>query len=120
MKTDIIEINGINVAVIAADEIVISNVQDSLDLMADCSYLGARHIILKKENIVPDFFNLKTRVAGEILQKFSNYDMKLTIIGSFTELPGRSLKDFIYESNKTGRVSFVSSLNEAKARIAGN
>lgn len=117
MKTDIIEINGINVAVIAADEIIISSVQDALDLMADCGYLGARHIILKKENIVPDFFNLKTGTAGEILQKFSNYDMELTIIGSFAGLPAGSLKDFIYESNKTGRVTFVSSLSDAKARI---
>jgi len=48
-----------------------------------------------------------------MLQKFSTYQGYLAIIGDFTKYSGKSLKDFIYESNKTGRVSFVSSRDEA-------
>ncbi len=117
MRTEILEINGIRMAEIISDRIVISNVQDALDLMADCDYQGIRNIILHKKNISPRFFDLKTGVAGEILQKFSNYHMKLAIVGDFSEHSSKSLKDFIYESNKTGRISFTGSLDEAKKRL---
>lgn len=52
-------------------------------------------------------------MAGEILQKFSNYRMPLAIIGDFSGLDSKSLKDFIRESNKNKHVSFVGSFDEA-------
>ena len=73
MTINITEINGIKIAEIIADSIVINEVQDALDMMADCSYQGSHKIIMRKKNIIPDFFDLKTRLAGEILQKFSTY-----------------------------------------------
>ena len=39
-------------------------------------------------------------MAGEILQKFSNYRVRLAIVGDFTPYSSKSIKDFIYESNK--------------------
>ena len=77
--------------------------QDALDLMADCDYQGARKIIVHKENIVQDFFDLKTGLAGEILQKFSTYRISFAIIGDFSNIGSKSLSNFIYESqNKSG------------------
>ncbi len=119
MKINITEINRIKIAEIIDDSIVITEVQDALDMMADCSYQGSHKIIMRKENIIPDFFDLKTGIAGEILQKFSTYQVKLAIVGNFSEYSSKSLKDFIYESNKTGRIIFVNSVDEAKERFAG-
>ena len=51
-------------------------------------------------------------MAGDILQKFSNYKMRLAIIGSFS-YESKSLKDFIYECNKGKLVNFVKTLSEA-------
>jgi hypothetical protein len=84
MKINILEINGTCIAEIISDHIEISDVQDALDLMADCDYRGARNIIIYKKNIIPGFFDLKTGIAGEILQKFSNYHVKLAIIGDLS------------------------------------
>ena len=117
MRIDIIEIDGICIAELISDKIEISDVQDALNLMADCDYQGARNIIIKAKNITPDFFDLKTGIAGEILQKFSTYRVKLAVVGDFSEYKSKSLRDFIYESNNTGIISFVSSVDEAKEKI---
>ena len=93
--------NDSKVAVVVSEEIVIQNVQDALDLMVSVQYNeGCDKIILKKEQIVDDFFELKTKLAGEILQKYTNYQVKLAIVGEFGSYNSKSLSDFIYESNK--------------------
>ena len=113
MELEIINTEKVDIAQIRSDEIIISDVQDALDLMADCDYQGARSIIIGKENITPDFFNLKTGLAGEILQKFSTYNVRLAIIGDFSEYDSKSLRDFIFESNKGGRILFLTDMDKA-------
>ncbi len=39
--------------------------------------------------------------------------MKLAIVGDFSDLSSKSLRDFIYESNKQGRVNFAASVEDA-------
>jgi hypothetical protein len=110
-------INGISIAEIISDEIAIKVTQDALNLMADCAYQGSSKIILYEKNIIPNFFDLKTGIAGEILQKFSTYDVQLAIIGDYSKYSSKSLKDFIFESNKYGRINFVNSIEEANERL---
>ncbi len=92
----------------APDTLIIRNAQDALELLMNGNYLGTRKILLKEENLQPDFFDLKTGLAGDILQKFSNYDGYVAIVGDYAKYTSKSLKDFIYESNKQGRINFVS------------
>jgi hypothetical protein len=91
---------------------------DFLDLMSTCDYNGAQRIIITKDQIPEGFFELKTGIAGEILQKFSTYDFKLAIVGDFSNLTSGSLHDFIRESNRIGRVNFVSSVEDAMESLA--
>lgn len=70
-------INDIKIAEVIADEILIQSAQDGLDLMGNIYYQGFDKVILYEKNITPDFFDLKTKIAGEILQKFSNYRIGL-------------------------------------------
>lgn len=86
---------------------ILSELQDFIDLIGNVSYLDADKLILNKENIVSDFFDLKTRFAGEVLQKFSNYNLRLAIVGDFSNIESKSLHDFIRESNRVGRIIFV-------------
>ncbi|HYX07928.1 MAG TPA: DUF4180 domain-containing protein, partial [Bacteroidales bacterium] len=60
-----------------------------------------------------DFFRLETRLAGEILQKFSTYNQKLAINGDFSVYNSISLHDFIRESNKVKRIVFAGTVEEA-------
>ena len=117
---DIIEHEGVTLAVIQDGEVIIRETQDALDIMADARYQGADSVILRAEHLDPAFFDLKTRLAGEILQKFSNYRMKLAIVGDFSVYNSKSLRDFIFESNKQGRINFVPSMEEARVSLSKN
>jgi hypothetical protein len=117
MNITITNDNGTGLAQVQPDELTIHSVQDALDLMANCGYQGANRIIVHERNLTPAFFDLKTGVAGEMLQKFSNYDVSLAIVGDFAKYSSKSLRDFIYESNKTGRIHFVGTVEEAKEKL---
>ena len=118
MNIEIHNINGTAIAEVISEKCVINEVQDALDLMADCGYQGASKIIVYENNILQDFFNLSTGIAGEILQKFSNYRAQLAIVGEFSKYSSKSLRDFIYESNKTRRIIFVSTVEDALSGLS--
>lgn len=101
------------VAEVVSDEIIIQSPQDALDLMGNLYYQGFDKIILHQRNLSPDFFDLQNGMAGEILQKFSNYRMQLAVIGDFSQYTRKSVKDFIHESNQSRQVNFVGTIAEA-------
>lgn len=100
------EINNTKIAEIISDDVIIQSAQDGLDLMGNIYYQGYDKVILHEKNISHEFFDLKTKMAGEILQKFSNYRIGLAIIGNFSKYESKSMRDFIFESNKTKHVNF--------------
>lgn len=104
--------NNIKIAEIIADHMIITSTEDGLDLLGSLYFQGFDKIIIHQNNITPDFFDLKTGIAGEILQKFSNYRVQLAIIGDFSQYISKSLKDFIFESNKQGHIIFEESLEK--------
>ena len=67
-------------------------------------------VALPQAHMCEDFFNLRTGLAGEVLQKVSTYRRRLIIQGDFKTVESNSLRDFIYESNRTGHVVFVDTL----------
>jgi hypothetical protein len=111
LKYQIIE--NVVVAELIENDIIISDAQDFLDLAGDSVSNNCSRIIMNERNFHADFFRLHTGLAGEILQKCSNYNLKLAIIGDFSKYNSISLHDFIRESNKGRSVFFVNTLDEA-------
>ncbi|MEZ5058428.1 MAG: DUF4180 domain-containing protein [Saprospiraceae bacterium] len=103
----------IKITEVSSDEIIISSSEDGLKILGNAWFQGYEVIILYQKNIHPDFFDLKNGMAGEILQKFSTYRIRLIIIGEFSEYKSQSLQDFIRESNKGKQVNFVPNLETA-------
>lgn len=103
------EIKKINdIAIVHSNEMIMTDVQTALDFIMSVKYeTGCRKIVLNKEAITEDFFILSKGVAGEILQKFINYQIKFAICGDFSKYTSKPLKDFIYESNKGRDIFFV-------------
>lgn len=89
-----------NSAQIVSDTVVITSIYDGLDLLGNAQYLGARHIIAEERHFAESFFDLSTGLAGDILQKFSNYRMKLTILGDWSEIQSKALRDFVRECHR--------------------
>ena len=111
--------NGEVVAVVESDAVLINDVQSALDLMATVRYeTGADRIALFKAALDERFFVLSSKLAGDILQKFVNYQMKLAVIGDFSGYTSKPLRDFIYESNQGNHVFFVATEGEAVERLS--
>lgn len=117
MKINIIKLDRENIAELISDNIKISKTQDVLDLIGSCFSLNIKKIIIYENNIIPTFFDLKTGIAGEFLQKFVNYYFKIAIIGDYSKYQSGALKDFICESNRHGEINFVKSIEEAKEKL---
>lgn len=94
------------VAEVAANDMLLTAPEDANDLLGNAYYQGFDGMIISADKISPRFFDLKTRLAGEILQKFSTFQMRLAIVGDFSVFPSESLKSFIYESNRGSLIHF--------------
>ena len=113
MRIETHRIGQAKVAEIQAEELVLTSVEDGLSLLGDLYYQGFDKIILHEENIVSEFFDLKTKLAGEVLQKFVQYRIPLAVVGDFSKYTSKSLRDFIYECNQGRQVNFVQELSSA-------
>lgn len=119
MKISTIKENNIEIAVVNSSDILITDVQSALDFIATIGFeTGCYRIILDKSSICEDFFNLKTKLAGDILQKFVNYHVKIAIVGDFSAYTSKSLKDFIYESNKGKDIFFLPDEKQAIEKLS--
>ncbi|TDX83186.1 DUF4180 domain-containing protein [Epilithonimonas xixisoli] len=107
------DFNDTKIAEIISDEMIINSAEDALDLVGNIYYQGFDKVIISEKNFTPDFFDLKNKLAGDVLQKFSNYRIRLAIIGDFEKYESQSLRDFIFESNKGRQINFVGKLSEA-------
>ena len=106
-------INEAKIAEVISEVVIIDKLEDGLDLLGNLYYQGFDKIVIHAKNITPEFFDLKSGMAGEILQKFSTYRVRLAIVGNFAKYDSKSLNEFIYESNKGRHINFVSTSSEA-------
>jgi hypothetical protein len=113
-------INGIAIATIQSDEILIADAQSALDLIATVVYqTPCRHIILAKHTVTESLFDLRTGLAGEVLQKFVNFRVRVAIVGDYSGYTSKALQDFIRESNRGAHIFFVGTQSEALKKFGG-
>jgi Domain of unknown function (DUF4180) len=93
--------------------------RDAADLIGEALSQRADWVLIPMECLDDDFFRLKTRIAGEIVQKFVNYRRKLAIIGDISRFVDESsaLRDFVYESNRGEQVWFLADATEFEKRL---
>jgi hypothetical protein len=119
MKIHTVLENDIEIAIVSSSDILIKDVQSALDLIATVGFeTGCYRIVLNKSSICEEFFDLKTRLAGEILQKFINYHVKIVIVGDFSVYKSKSLRDFIYETNKGNNIFFLPDEEQAIKKLS--
>lgn len=109
--------NGANIAQL--DEERLTDVQSALDVIGAASCNDAFAVMADKALICDDFFDLKTQLAGEILQKFSTYSCRLVISGDFSAYTSKALRDFMYECNHGNLIGFVPDEQAAILMISG-
>ena len=119
MQIDLHSEQDITIAEIVSSEVILYTAQDALELFGNFYPEHVHGVMLHEHNLPPEFFQLRTRLAGDILQKFVNYGVKLAIVGDFSHYQSKALADFIYESNQGNHFFFAATRAEAMGRLAG-
>ena len=118
MEYKVLQCNHIQYASVFSNEELIFDGQTALDLIASIRYdTGCDRISINREAISSSFFQLRSGLAGEVLQKFINYRTKLAIIGDFSQVASKPLRDLIRESNRGHDIFFVATEDEAGERL---
>lgn len=110
--------SGLNFAICNSEDVLITRLEDAMSIIGQFYYEPIDGIILFDKNIVDAFFDLKSKLAGDILQKFTQYQIKLAIVGDFDNYSSKSLKQFISESNAHGQIVFTNSLEGAISKLS--
>lgn len=117
MKTEILGAER-NIAHVVPDE-PIADAGTALDAAMSAKYeTGCDRLIFDKAALAEPFFILSSGLAGEILQKFVNYRLKVAIVGDYSQYTSKPLHDFIRESNRGRDVFFVSTIEDAVELLA--
>lgn len=118
MNIEYLEQDGITIAIISSDKAIITDTRSALELAMTAKYEeGADRLVIDKRAVCGEFFILSTGIAGDILQKFINYHVKAAIYGDYSHYTSKPLRDFIYESNQGKDFFFVSTREEAIAKL---
>jgi hypothetical protein len=112
-------VHGIDVLLCAPDGATVAAERDAVDLIGEAMQHWASMVLIPVERLSDDFFQLSTRVAGDIVQKFVTYRLRLVIVGDIAQHVARSaaLSDFVSETNRGDQVWFMATLAELDERL---
>ncbi|NLI90732.1 MAG: DUF4180 domain-containing protein [Peptococcaceae bacterium] len=88
--------------------------QDALDLIAVCGENDTNLLMLHAEVFSDDFFKLRTGLAGKILQKLVNYQVRTAMVIPDELMIRGKFRDFIAETNKGNHFRVFTMKDEAE------
>jgi len=121
MSGTVTEIAGVRAWLADAEGPPIADDRAASDILGETFGQGVRLVVIPTSRLTPAFLDLKTRLAGELLQKFVNYDRQVVILGDVSEAVAGSnpLRDFVRESNRGRTVWFMPDLAALEAKLRG-
>lgn len=113
-------IAGVGVHLVPPDGPPLAGVADFTDVIAEMFSSGAVLAAIPAARLTPDFLRLSSGLAGEVLQKFVNYGLRVAVLGDVSEALAASapLRDFVRESNRGSQVWFLADLPELEGRLS--
>ncbi|NUT97045.1 MAG: DUF4180 domain-containing protein [Saccharothrix sp.] len=109
---------GVQVLECDPDGPPIATVEDAVDLVG-WAFLGAQVVAVPVGRLDERFFTLGTRFAGEVMQKFANYRLRLAVVGDISAhlAASSALRALVAESNRADHVWFVPDLEALDDRL---
>lgn len=92
----------------------LNNENDILDLISLCWEHEANLLLIHYEVFSEDFFNLKTKVAGNIIQKLINYNIKSAALIPEEIMNKGRFREMALETNKGNHFRMYESKDEAE------
>jgi hypothetical protein len=111
--------HGASVLMCAPDGPKIADEQSAVDLIGTLWGQDVQWLVLPVDRLPRDFFVLRTRVAGAVVQKMQQYGFRVAVVGDIAEHVAAStaLRDFVHESNRGRQLWFVADEEELDARL---
>jgi hypothetical protein len=91
----------------------VENERDALDLVAACIENDTNRLLLHERNLSPGFFELSTGLAGNILQKFINYSIKVAAVMDTEKISQGRFREMVIEVNQGNHFRVFHSCIEA-------
>lgn len=116
---EIRDIGGVTVLMAAAEGPPVATGEDATALIGEALGGRAEMIVLPVSRLHPDFLDLSSRMAGEVIQKFTNYRLRTAILGDISAALERSeaLRAFVVESNRGAGLWFVADEADLATRL---
>ena len=120
MTDEVIILGGRRVFSCAPDGPRLNGEADALDLLGSLWGLEVDWLAVPVDRLGPDFLNLRTGVAGAIVQKMVNYRQPFAVVGDISAEVAEStaLRDFVRESNEGEHAWFAPDMETFAARLA--
>ena len=111
--SDYIMRNAMSKLLASKHNLKLCNVDDALDVMGS----GLHGCIFTLADLGRDFFNLKTKIAGEVFQKFVNYNFKVAFIIPADHNLGNRVTELIRDHARHNCIRFFETIDEAEKWI---
>jgi PadR family transcriptional regulator, regulatory protein AphA len=102
METSVFEIKGKKLVELAKGKGVIRNESDALDIAGTCGFNSAPRALIDAESLAREFFDLKTGLAGAVLQKFINYRIRVAAVIPEERIGNGRFYEMVKEANRGG------------------
>ena len=114
------ELHGVRIFLCSTEGPPLLSDRDAVDLMSAASEHRPKLIVIPVERLNDDFFNLRTRIAGQILQKFVTYGARVAILGDISHRTAESdsLSALVKECNRGNSIWFAENMDELADRLA--
>ena len=86
-----------------------------MDIVATCFEQSAQALLVYRSALPPDFFDLRTGIAGEIVQKLAQYGVRLACVVPDLSAQPERFQEFARESNRGRHARFFDSRDDAAA-----
>ena len=94
----------------------LSSVDDALHVLAS----GQSGCIFTLDDLGDDFFNLSNRIAGEVFQKFVNYNFKVVFIIPADHNLGERVTELIRDHARHSTIRFFETVEQAERWLISN
>jgi hypothetical protein len=120
MPDQILDIHGVRILVFDAQGGKLACERDANTFLSATWEQKATFAVIPVSRLGDDFLDLKTRIAGDVIQKFVNYQVRLAILGDVSAWINAStaFRDFVYETNRGRTLWFISDLTELDHRLS--
>ncbi len=113
------ELHGEHIFECGAEGAKLRDDHDAVALISTALEHRARIIVIPVARLDHNFFQLKTGIAGAMLQKFVTYQFRVAILGDISEhlKSSSALEDFVHECNRGSQLWFLANRDQLEQRL---